>query len=214
MFNCCPFQFSTITYKLILSRLYDFYLLYIILPVIALSFLFLAVFYIPSEAGERMGFGVSILLSITVYILVLSEKVPENSRERSALGTCFTCIIYILSVALSFALMTMKLVNRKEKPPNCFLKLTGQYTKTIYKSSAVDTDYTNDYGDISLTPRHQIVKPDKNHNEHKEEKTDYKEEWKVISKYLDKRLSILFFVIIVCLPVFTILPLPRNGLSI
>ena len=117
MFNCCPFQFSTITYKLILSRLYDFYLLYIILPVIALSFLFLAVFYIPSEAGERMGFGVSILLSITVYILVLSEKVPENSRERSALGTCFTCIIYILSIALSFALMTMKLVNRKEKPP-------------------------------------------------------------------------------------------------
>lgn len=64
-----------------------------------------------------MGFGVSILLSITVYILVLSEKVPENSRERSALGTCFTCIIYILSIALSFALMTMKLVNRKEKPP-------------------------------------------------------------------------------------------------
>ena len=75
------------------------------------------VFFIPHDSGERMGFGVTILLSITVYLLVISEALPEKSDDKSMLGICFIAEFYMLCAALVLSLLTMNLFKRNTPPP-------------------------------------------------------------------------------------------------
>ncbi|XP_066915801.1 neuronal acetylcholine receptor subunit alpha-6-like [Clytia hemisphaerica] len=124
-YSCCPDPFSVIKYRFSLRRMALYYFLYIILPLVSQVFLFLMVFHIPCENGERMGFGVTILLSITVYLLVISEKLPEKSDDRPMLGICFIIEFYILSFALVVAAIIVKLSNRTSTPPHFLLRFCG-----------------------------------------------------------------------------------------
>ena len=124
-YSCCPGSFSTIKYKFSLRRMALYYFLYIILPLMSQVFLFLMVFHIPCENGERMGFGVTILLSITVYLLVISEKLPEKSDDRPMLGICFIVEFYVLSIALVFAAVIVKLSVKTTTPPDYLLRFCG-----------------------------------------------------------------------------------------
>ena len=141
-FNCCPEEFSSIKYILTLDRLSEFFFLYIILPMIALSFLFLLVFFIPAQSGERMGFGVSILLSLTVYMLVVSEKVPENSNTRSMLGTLFCAIFYLLSAGLCFASITIICSFKTRKPHRFLLRLISKKSEGNKQSRNIPDIFT------------------------------------------------------------------------
>ena len=116
-FPCCPDTYSTLSKKFTLARRSLYYFLYILLPLISLAFLFLMVFFIPHDSGERMGFGVTILLSITVYLLVISEALPEKSDDKSMLGICFIAEFYMLCGALVLSLLTMNLFKRTSEPP-------------------------------------------------------------------------------------------------
>ena len=116
-FPCCPDTYSTLSKNFTLTRRSLYYFLYILLPLISLAFLFLMVFFIPHDSGERMGFGVTILLSITVYLLVISEALPEKSDDKSMLGICFIAEFYMLCGALVLSLLTMNLFKRKSEPP-------------------------------------------------------------------------------------------------
>jgi len=124
-YSCCPGSFSTIKYKFSLRRMALYYFLYIILPLMSQVFLFLMIFHIPCENGERMGFGVTILLSITVYLLVISEKLPEKSDDSPMLGICFIIEFYVLSLALVVAAVIVKLSVRTSPPPEYLLRFSG-----------------------------------------------------------------------------------------
>ena len=128
-FQCCPEPYSTVTYEFQMNRLSLYYFLYVILPLIAQVFLFLMVFHIPYETGERMGFGVTILLSITVYLLVISEKLPEKSDNIPMLGVCFIAEFYLLCAALIMAGINIMLSRKTNKPPLLLLNLTKAYSK-------------------------------------------------------------------------------------
>ncbi|XP_066921000.1 neuronal acetylcholine receptor subunit beta-3-like isoform X2 [Clytia hemisphaerica] len=134
-FSCCPMPFSVISYTLSMSRVSLYYFMYILLPLVSLAFLFLLVFHIPADSGERMGFGVTILLSITVYLLVISEKLPEKSNDAPMLGICFITIFYILIFALMMAAGTTIFARRVTKPPEWLLNLT---TKGCFKLNSDD----------------------------------------------------------------------------
>lgn len=124
-YSCCPNSFSVIHYKFSLRRMALYYFLYIILPLMSQVFLFLMIFHIPCDNGERMGFGVTILLSITVYLLVISEKLPEKSDDRPMLGICFIIEFYVLSLALVFAAIIVKLSAKTTRPPNYLIRFCG-----------------------------------------------------------------------------------------
>ena len=70
-----------------------------------------------------MSFGVTILLGITVYLLVISEKLPEKSDNKPMLGLCFIAEFYILSTSLIFACISINLANRTTPPPVFLLHL-------------------------------------------------------------------------------------------
>lgn len=126
-FPCCPEPYSTMSKEFVLKRRALYYFLYILLPLISLAFLFMMVFFIPHDSGERMGFGVTILLSITVYLLVISEALPEKSDDKSMLGICFITEFYLLCGALVLSLITVNLHRKTTKPPDMILKIRDKY---------------------------------------------------------------------------------------
>ena len=80
-----PFA-TTAKLNVYLKRLPQFYLFNIVIPSSALSFLCLCTFYIPVAEGERISFGVTILLSFLVLMLHISSHLPESSKKTSAVG--------------------------------------------------------------------------------------------------------------------------------
>ena len=227
-FNCCPEEFSSIKYTLTLDRLSEFFFLYIILPMIALSFLFLLVFFIPAQSGERMGFGVSILLSLTVYMLVVSEKVPENSNTRSMLGTLFCAIFYLLSVGLCFASVTIICSFKTRKPHRFLMRLISKKAEAKKPSNNMPDVFTirssienfrasSRINRIRMTPHiqhnHSNGSSRSTENLYQPKELDFNKEWQQISQYLDRRGFILFFACLILLPVVTTVAFPKDGLQ-
>ena len=225
LFNCCPEEFSSITYQFTIDRLPDFYFLYIILPMIALSFLFLLAFFIPPHTGERMSFGISVLLSLTVYMLVVAEKVPENSNTRSMLGTSFTAIIYLLSVGLCFALINAVCTFNTRKPHRYLLMLVSKKNEANPQSEKRGEIFslTSSLKTLTKSQRLNETNPtqtcEQNHlneiadinNKNYEEK-NYSKEWQQIAEYLDRRCFVLFMALLIIVPIVCSLALPRDTL--
>ncbi|KAG9341910.1 hypothetical protein JZ751_018227 [Albula glossodonta] len=72
--------YPSITYSFIIRRLPLFYTLFLIIPCIGLSFLTVLVFYLPSNGGEKISLCTSVLVSLTVFLLVIEEIIPSSSK--------------------------------------------------------------------------------------------------------------------------------------
>ncbi len=73
-------------FKLVLKRKPEYYILNIFIPSIVLSGLSLIVFLVPIDAGEKMALGITILLSFSVYMLILSDNTPQSSESIPTLN--------------------------------------------------------------------------------------------------------------------------------
>ena len=188
---------------------------------ISLAFLFLLVFHIPPDSGERMGFGVTILLSITVYLLVISEKLPEKSDDTPMLGICFITIFYILIIALSMAAGTTIFSRRTSKPPDWLLNLT---TKGCFKLKEEDLSARkitpvrskkfNSGGNNELNGNHVTRLPVEEAlpPEMPEDKS-YNDDWLKICRAIDKKLFIIYSALMIIIPIVVTLCLPTTGMA-
>ncbi|XP_029000026.1 neuronal acetylcholine receptor subunit alpha-5 isoform X2 [Betta splendens] len=96
-------SYPTITYFFIIRRLPLFYTLFLIIPCIGLSFLTILVFYLPSNGGEKISLCTSVLVSLTVFLLVIEEIIPSSSKAIPLIGEylVFTMIFVTLSIVIT-----------------------------------------------------------------------------------------------------------------
>nr|XP_006001908.1 PREDICTED: neuronal acetylcholine receptor subunit alpha-5 [Latimeria chalumnae] len=99
--GCCWYPF--ITYSFIIRRLPLFYTLFLIIPCIGLSLLTILVFYLPSNGGEKISLCTSVLVSLTVFLLVIEEIIPSSSKVIPLIGEylVFTMIFVTLSIVIT-----------------------------------------------------------------------------------------------------------------
>jgi len=210
-FDCCPDAFSTLTYTVEVKRLSDFYFIYIIIPSVALCFLFLLVFFIPRNSGERMGFGITVLLSITVYLLVISGSLPEKSDVYPMLGVVFIAEFLMLCTALGLAGFNISIGGKSlTRPPTLVLRLLkikdyNQMNVSAKKISAASNK--------ELT---EIISKENNKNNNSnvslDNKDNYEKEWSEIADFLDWFFMISFFLLIIIIPIIIASQLDSKGL--
>lgn len=82
-------QRQFISFSVFMKRRAKYYVVNLIVPATILSAMVLSVFYIHPSCGERIGFGITIFLSYTVFLLQLSDVVPENSLSTPVIGNAF-----------------------------------------------------------------------------------------------------------------------------
>ncbi|XP_029654317.1 acetylcholine receptor subunit alpha-like 1 [Octopus sinensis] len=108
-FSCCPEPYPWILFKLNLRRKTMFYTINMIIPCVSISFLTALVFYLPSDSGEKITLSVSILLSLTVFILQFTEIIPPTSIVVPLIGkyVLFTMFLVTLSVVMTIAVLNL-----------------------------------------------------------------------------------------------------------
>ncbi|XP_032324850.1 LOW QUALITY PROTEIN: neuronal acetylcholine receptor subunit alpha-3 [Camelus ferus] len=102
-YNCCEEIYQDITYSLYIRRLPLFYTINLIIPCLLISFLTVLVFYLPSDCGEKVTLCISVLLSLTVFLLVITETIPSTSLVIPLIGEylLFTMIFVTLSIVIT-----------------------------------------------------------------------------------------------------------------
>ncbi|XP_039267702.2 neuronal acetylcholine receptor subunit alpha-3-like [Styela clava] len=114
-YNCCPEIYPDITYSFYIRRLPLFYMINLIIPCLLISFLSVLVFYLPSDCGEKITLCISVLLSLTVFLLVITEIIPSTSLVIPLIGEylLFTMIFVTLSIVV-----TVFVLNVHHRSPN------------------------------------------------------------------------------------------------
>ncbi|KAK7870124.1 hypothetical protein R5R35_011099 [Gryllus longicercus] len=108
-YSCCEEPYPDIIFNITLRRKTLFYTVNLIIPCVGISFLSVLVFYLPSDSGEKVSLCISILLSLTVFFLLLAEIIPPTSLTVPLLGKylLFTMVLVTLSVVVTIAVLNV-----------------------------------------------------------------------------------------------------------
>nr|CAH7717349.1 unnamed protein product [Callosobruchus chinensis] len=108
-YSCCEEPYPDIKFYITLRRKTLFYMVNLIIPCVGISFLSILVFYLPSDSGEKVSLSISILLSLTVFFLLLVEIIPPTSITVPLLGKylLFTMLLCTLSVVVTIAVLNV-----------------------------------------------------------------------------------------------------------
>ncbi|KYN18047.1 Acetylcholine receptor subunit alpha-like 1 [Trachymyrmex cornetzi] len=106
---CCEEPYPDIVFYITLRRKTLFYTVNLIIPCVGISFLSVLVFYLPSDSGEKVSLSISILLSLTVFFLLLAEIIPPTSLTVPLLGKylLFTMVMVTASVVVTIAVLNV-----------------------------------------------------------------------------------------------------------
>ena len=167
-FECCDDPFSVIEYSFKWKRLSTYWLLYLVLPCLCLSFVALFTFFIPPETGERSGFAITTVLAMSVYLLVISDRMPEKSDGSPLIGVLYIVMFFLMTGVLITVIMTTFLWYKTSRPPfwlkralrlnsNAVVLFNSVNTQLEATATIVGNDKTNENKRSSST--NQVTRP-------------------------------------------------------
>jgi hypothetical protein len=121
-------DYSLVRFTLILKRNHSYYLIKIILPFTLVSFVTLFTFLLPPQTGEKLTLNVTILLSLVIYLQLLSQYIPKSDDETPIL-TLF-CNANFFLVFLS-CIMTVYVLYLYHHPTTSYIACVPKYMKLI-----------------------------------------------------------------------------------
>lgn len=108
-YPCCEEPYPDIYFNITMRRKTLFYTVNLIIPCVGISFLSVLVFYLPSDSNEKVSLCISVLLSLTVFFLLLAEIIPPTSLAVPLLGKylLFTMILVTFSVMVTIGVLNV-----------------------------------------------------------------------------------------------------------
>lgn len=80
LYGCCADPYPDVTYTLKLKRRASFYVFNLLIPCVMISFLAPLGFYLPADSGEKVSLGVTVMLALTVFQLLVAEIMPPSEN--------------------------------------------------------------------------------------------------------------------------------------
>uniref|UniRef100_A0A8C4VBB0 ACHA7 protein n=1 Tax=Falco tinnunculus TaxID=100819 RepID=A0A8C4VBB0_FALTI len=102
-YECCKEPYPDVTFTVTMRRRTLYYGLNLLIPCVLISALALLVFLLPADSGEKISLGITVLLSLTVFMLLVAEIMPATSDSVPLIAQYFasTMIIVGLSVVVT-----------------------------------------------------------------------------------------------------------------
>ncbi|XP_048585638.1 neuronal acetylcholine receptor subunit alpha-3 isoform X2 [Nematostella vectensis] len=124
-YTCCPHPFSDVTFTFYLDRKPTYHILYLIVPCVVIAALSVVNFLLPPDCGERIGLCITILLAMSVYLLLVSNILPETSDYTPLLGIYYMVTMVLVALCLAATGITLKCHHGRGAPSRLLLWFTG-----------------------------------------------------------------------------------------
>uniref|UniRef100_A0A803YCT2 Cholinergic receptor nicotinic alpha 10 subunit n=1 Tax=Meleagris gallopavo TaxID=9103 RepID=A0A803YCT2_MELGA len=107
-YGCCSEPYPDVTYTLLLRRRASFYIFNLLLPCIMISFLAPLGFYLPADSGEKVSLGVTVLLALTVFQLLVAESMPP-SESVPLIGKYYIATMTMITASTALTIFIMNI---------------------------------------------------------------------------------------------------------
>ena len=120
-FGCCPTPFRSLTFTVKVRRRASYYIINIILPCSIIAVLSLISFCLPPESGERVSLVITILLAMSFYMTIISDKMPPNSEGAPLISVFFMSVMTQIALVLVVTCFIIAFHYRKGPVPVCLV---------------------------------------------------------------------------------------------
>ncbi|XP_062615967.1 neuronal acetylcholine receptor subunit alpha-7-like [Saccostrea cucullata] len=105
----------TIAFIIHLRRKSLYYIMNVFLPIIFLGILSPMVFIIPADAGEKMGYAVTIFLTFVVFLTIVSSNLPVNSDSVSYMAMYLVIKLMFGAMIIVITSVQLRINHRKSE---------------------------------------------------------------------------------------------------
>uniref|UniRef100_A0A8C1GBR2 Neuronal acetylcholine receptor subunit alpha-7 n=1 Tax=Cyprinus carpio TaxID=7962 RepID=A0A8C1GBR2_CYPCA len=99
-YDCCKEPYPDVTFVVTIRRRTLYYALNLLVPCILLSSMTLLIFLLPADSGEKISLGITVLLSLTVFMLLVAEIMPATSDSIPLIGQYFASTMIIVGMSV------------------------------------------------------------------------------------------------------------------
>ncbi|XP_061818978.1 neuronal acetylcholine receptor subunit alpha-10 [Nerophis lumbriciformis] len=107
-YGCCSDPYPDITFTLHLKRRSSFYIFNLLIPCMMISFLAPLGFYLPADSGEKVSLGVTVLLALTVFQLLVAESMPP-SESIPLIGKYYIATMTMVTASTALTIFIMNI---------------------------------------------------------------------------------------------------------
>ncbi|XP_071793246.1 neuronal acetylcholine receptor subunit alpha-10-like [Asterias amurensis] len=149
-------NFTYVEYSIELMRIPTYFVFYLIMPCCLIACTTLLSFFLPAESGEKVSLGITVLLSLTVFLLLVAELLPPSGAVPIiAIYYASTMVMVSLSLAMSVVVLNLHHRGPSTRPVPPWLRkiMMGRLVRFILmrKTTAFDK-------------RENIIRDTKNNN--------------------------------------------------
>ncbi|KAH9488930.1 5-hydroxytryptamine receptor 3A [Bulinus truncatus] len=122
---------SEVKIQILAQRRPFFIFLNVILPAIFLSFLNIMVFVIPADSGEKISYGITVLLALSVFLGTVGGMLPKSSNVPMV--TVYLFILLILSMLTVINSIIIVFLHHKEEKEEKHWQVKTYFSRTLNK---------------------------------------------------------------------------------
>ncbi|CAJ1063707.1 neuronal acetylcholine receptor subunit alpha-9-like [Xyrichtys novacula] len=108
LYGCCSDPYPDITFTLSLKRRASFYIFNLLIPCMMISFLAPLGFFLPADSGEKVSLGVTVLLALTVFQLLVAESMPP-SESVPLIGKYYIATMTMVTASTALTIFIMNI---------------------------------------------------------------------------------------------------------
>ncbi|KAK6976636.1 neuronal acetylcholine receptor subunit beta-4, partial [Biomphalaria glabrata] len=124
---------SRIQLTFLLQRRPTFLLINLVLPVVFLSFLNLLVFIIPADSGEKISYGITVLLALSMFLSIVSNLLPRSGEGIPKLTIYLFLLLVISMLTVIDSIMIVYLTHKNEQETS-HLKAKANFQRAFVKT--------------------------------------------------------------------------------
>ena len=129
IYGCCPEPYPSVLFHFILDRKSGYYDMNIVIPTFATATLMIMSMIIPWDSGERISFATTVMLSLIVFLLILSDSLPNTDQSprlsEMLIGLMFFSLIVVFFTVIITAMRNVDKNSIGFKKILLFLKKRG-----------------------------------------------------------------------------------------
>ncbi|XP_013388521.1 neuronal acetylcholine receptor subunit alpha-10 [Lingula anatina] len=108
-YNCCDAPYPDVTFTIHMQRRSMYYMINLVVPCMLIVFVTSLSFYLPPESGEKVSLGVTVLLTLTVFLLLVAENTPPQSEVVPLISQYFLLAIILVSLSTAATVLVVNL---------------------------------------------------------------------------------------------------------